>query len=57
MKMLKHPLPPSDARAAFEKGVVDAWVIWDPFLAEAERKTGARVLVDGTNLVNNENSF
>ena len=28
-------LPPSDARAAFEKGAVDAWVIWDPFLAAA----------------------
>ncbi|WP_164214178.1 ABC transporter substrate-binding protein, partial [Stenotrophomonas maltophilia] len=26
-------LPPSDARAAFEKGAVDAWVIWDPFFA------------------------
>ncbi|WP_094777248.1 sulfonate ABC transporter substrate-binding protein [Domibacillus aminovorans] len=50
-------LPPSDARAAFEKGVVDAWVIWDPFLAEAERKTGARILVDGTNLVNNREFF
>jgi sulfonate transport system substrate-binding protein len=26
-------LPPADARAAFEKGSIDAWVIWDPFLA------------------------
>src|SRR5207245_6832920 len=26
-------LPPADARAAFESGNVDAWVIWDPFLA------------------------
>jgi sulfonate transport system substrate-binding protein len=26
-------LPPADARAAFESGKVDAWVIWDPFLA------------------------
>src|SRR3954447_6060467 len=50
-------LPPSDARAAFEKGAVDAWVIWDPFLAEAERKTGARILVDGTGLVNNREFF
>ena len=50
-------LPPSDARAAFEKGAVDAWVIWDPFLAEAERKTGARILVDGTDLVNNREFF
>lgn len=50
-------LPPSDARAAFEKGSVDAWVIWDPFLAEAERKTGARQLVDGTDLVKNREYF
>lgn len=50
-------LPPSDARAAFEKGAVDAWVIWDPFLAEAQRKTGARILVDGTNFVKNREFF
>ena len=35
-------LPPADARAAFERGAVDAWVIWDPFLAAAEAATGAR---------------
>ncbi|WP_088888847.1 aliphatic sulfonate ABC transporter substrate-binding protein [Leptolyngbya ohadii] len=29
-------LPPADARAAFEQGNVDAWSIWDPFLAVAE---------------------
>ena len=45
-------LPPADARAAFEKGAVDAWVIWDPFLAAAERQLGARQLADGTGLVN-----
>ena len=46
-------LPPSDARAAFEKGAVDAWVIWDPFLSAAEHQIGARVLADGEQLVNN----
>ncbi|WP_149135785.1 sulfonate ABC transporter substrate-binding protein [Cupriavidus campinensis] len=40
-------LPPADARAAFERGAVDAWVIWDPFLAAAEKQLGARVLIDG----------
>ena len=45
-------LPPADARAAFEKGAVDAWVIWDPFLAAAEHQLGARQLTDGTGLVN-----
>lgn len=50
-------LPPADARAAFEKGDVDAWVIWDPFLAEAERAANARILTDGTGLVNNREFF
>ncbi|WP_066164043.1 sulfonate ABC transporter substrate-binding protein [Aliarcobacter cryaerophilus] len=46
-------LPPADARAAFEKGSVDAWVIWDPFYAAAELKIGAKKLRDGVGLVNN----
>ena len=46
-------LPPADARAAFEKGSVDAWVIWDPFLAAVEKQTGARILADGRGVVNN----
>jgi hypothetical protein len=29
-------LPPSDARAAFAGGSVDAWVACDPYFAEAE---------------------
>ena len=32
-------LAPADARAAFERGSVDAWVIWDPFQAAAEAAT------------------
>ncbi|MFL6697638.1 MAG: sulfonate ABC transporter substrate-binding protein [Vitreoscilla sp.] len=46
-------LPPADARAAFEKGAVDAWAIWDPFLAAAEAQVGARQLADGTGVVAN----
>ena len=46
-------LAPADARAAFERGAVDAWVIWDPFLAAAEAATGARTLADGTDTVAN----
>lgn len=46
-------LPPADARAAFERGAVDAWAIWDPFLAAAEKQTGARILADGKGVVNN----
>jgi sulfonate transport system substrate-binding protein len=46
-------LAPADARAAFERGAVDAWVIWDPFLAAVQQQTGARILADGRGLVNN----
>jgi sulfonate transport system substrate-binding protein len=46
-------LAPADARAAFERGSVDAWVIWDPFQAAAEVATQARTLADGTGIVSN----
>jgi sulfonate transport system substrate-binding protein len=45
-------LAPGDARPAFETGKVDAWVIWDPFLAAAEQ-AGSRVLASGKRLVDN----
>lgn len=50
-------LPPADARAAFERGAVDAWVIWDPFGAAAEAQLGARILADGTGIANNYNFY
>ncbi len=50
-------LPPADARAAFERGSVDAWVIWDPFLAAAEKQLGVRVLADGKGLVANHQFY
>lgn len=43
-------LPPADARAAFVKGSIDAWSIWDPFYAAAEKSANARVLIDGTGI-------
>lgn len=43
-------LTPADGRAAFEKGAIDAWVIWDPFLSAAQRQAGVRVLADGTGI-------
>jgi sulfonate transport system substrate-binding protein len=47
-------LAPADGRAAFESRNVDAWAIWDPFQAAAEKATSARVLADGTpGVVNN----
>jgi sulfonate transport system substrate-binding protein len=50
-------LPPADARAAFERGAVDAWAIWDPFLAAAEKQLGARVLATGQGLVANHQFY
>lgn len=50
-------LPPADARAAFEKGAVDAWVIWDPFFAAAQQQLGARVIATGQNLVSNHQFY
>lgn len=41
-------LPPADARAAFDKGAVDAWVIWEPYLSTTEFKGHAKSLIDGT---------
>jgi sulfonate transport system substrate-binding protein len=32
---------------------VDAWAIWDPFLAAVENQTGARIVADGRGVVNN----
>ncbi|SPA33600.1 aliphatic sulfonate ABC transporter substrate-binding protein [Cupriavidus taiwanensis] len=43
-------LSPADARAAFERGSVAAWAIWDPFLAAVQRQSNARVLRDGEGL-------
>ncbi|MBJ7542884.1 aliphatic sulfonate ABC transporter substrate-binding protein [Rhodomicrobium udaipurense] len=37
----------ADCRAAFERGSVDAWVTWDPYLSAGEIQAGARVLADG----------
>lgn len=40
-------LKPSDARPAFENGSVDAWVIWDPYLAAAQTALKTRTVSDG----------
>ncbi|MGF6574383.1 sulfonate transport system substrate-binding protein [Paraburkholderia sp. GAS333] len=47
-----HPvyLAPADARAAFESGTVDAWVIWDPYYASAQQALKARTLTDYADL-------
>jgi sulfonate transport system substrate-binding protein len=50
------PLAPADATAAFVKGSVDAWSIWDPYLALAELKENARVIVFDKD-IHHPNSF
>lgn len=40
-------LTPSDARPAYESGGVDAWVIWDPYLAAAQTAVPSRTIADG----------
>ncbi len=44
-------LPPADARAAFESDRVDAWTIWDPYLAAVQASAKVRVLADYTQLL------
>ncbi|MEW9031925.1 MAG: sulfonate ABC transporter substrate-binding protein [Planifilum fimeticola] len=46
-------LPPADARAAFAKKSIDAWVIWDPYYAAAERDLGARTISDARSYTTN----
>jgi sulfonate transport system substrate-binding protein len=43
-------LSPSDARAAFVGGGIDAWVVWDPYFASAQKAYQVRVLSDYTGL-------
>lgn len=49
-------LPPADARAAFASGSVDAWVVWDPYLAAIQQSQPVRVLADYKGLLH-ANSF
>ena len=46
-------LPPEFARRAFVEGRVDAWAIWDPWLAALQQSSDVRVLRDGRGLVDN----
>ncbi|WP_328890313.1 ABC transporter substrate-binding protein [Streptomyces sp. NBC_00316] len=45
-------LQPADALAAFSRGKVDAWSIWDPYTSQVLRGGNARVLTTGEGLVN-----
>ncbi|MFB9123067.1 sulfonate ABC transporter substrate-binding protein [Paraburkholderia dipogonis] len=50
-------LAPADARAAFERGAIDAWAIWDPFLEAAKRQSNARLLADADGIVSHHQFF
>jgi sulfonate transport system substrate-binding protein len=49
-------LNPADAIAAFARSSVDAWAVWDPYFAIAERRHNARILTT-TKGVLDSNSF
>ena len=42
------PLAPADAAAAFERGDIDAWTIWDPYVALYQDRPGVRVLAEAS---------
>jgi sulfonate transport system substrate-binding protein len=51
-------LAPADAAAAFASGAVDAWTVWDPYLALGEQRQGARLLASSaTDPALRSNSF
>lgn len=47
----KYPLTPSDLHA------VDAWMMWDPLLSDAEQGGQLRVIADGVGRVNNHQFY
>jgi sulfonate transport system substrate-binding protein len=50
-------LPPPDAAAAFKTGAIDAWTIWDPYLAVAEEDPQARVLTTAEGIADSWSYF
>jgi len=50
-------LPPADASAALSRGSVDAWVVWDPLFALAERRQKARVIATTKDIVNGNSVY
>jgi sulfonate transport system substrate-binding protein len=50
-------LTPAEARAAFQQGNVDAWVIWNPFYAAAQAQVDVRVVKDSKGLAANRDFY
>jgi sulfonate transport system substrate-binding protein len=43
-------LGPADGGAAFQRGAIDAWAIWDPYLALFEKRPGVRTLATNADI-------
>lgn len=50
-------LAPPDAAAAFKNGSIDAWSIWDPYLAIAEADPDTRILTTAEGIVDSYSFF
>jgi aliphatic sulfonates family ABC transporter substrate-binding protein len=50
-------LTPGEAAAAFTRGAIDVWAIWDPFYAIAEKQKGTRVLVNAVEVAPQNSYF
>ncbi|WP_213777056.1 sulfonate ABC transporter substrate-binding protein [Caballeronia sp. dw_276] len=50
-------LAPADARAALEQHAVDAWAIWDPFLAAVQGQSKARLIADAEGVASHHQFF
>ncbi|MQB42797.1 aliphatic sulfonate ABC transporter substrate-binding protein [Rhizobium sp. ICMP 5592] len=50
-------LAPPDASAAFKTGAIDAWSIWDPYLAIAEADPDTRILTTARGLLDSYSYF
>ncbi|WP_371793191.1 ABC transporter substrate-binding protein [Streptomyces sp. NBC_01471] len=45
-------LQPADALAAFSRGKVDAWAVWDPYTSQVLKTAHGRILTTGQGVVN-----
>jgi sulfonate transport system substrate-binding protein len=50
-------LSPPDAAAAFKTGSIDAWSIWDPYLAIAETDPDTRILTTARGIIDSYSFF
>jgi sulfonate transport system substrate-binding protein len=50
-------LGPADAGAAFERGAIYAWTIWDPYYALFETRPGVRTLAKWTDITEQNSYF